>query len=179
MRRAIVVTFLLTLLCAPLFASSPLPKSEIEPVTVRMIGVIQPRDVEIVITDEAGTELTSGEGLLVFDFPALEQWDVTQSLRFSYSSHLASNKRGYLSFQFDEFSSDDNDSLRVSLELKSDDRYNTRVENGNTFNTLFVAGYQDTTPMGTLTVRIQKNINDIYTAGLYSGVISMTYTEES
>ncbi|MDY0303775.1 MAG: hypothetical protein RBQ65_03875 [Sphaerochaeta sp.] len=179
MRRVVVVIFLIPLLCTPLFGSSSLPKSGMEPVTVQMVGVIQPRDVEIVITNEAGVELGAGDGLMVFEFPALEQWEVTQSLNFSYSSHLASNKRGYLSFQFDEFGSSSIDSLRVSLELKSNDQYNTHVENGNTFNTLFVAGYQDTTPMGTLTVRIQKRINDIYTAGLYSGVISMTYTEES
>jgi hypothetical protein len=178
MRRVVVVIFLIPLLCAPLFGSSSLPKSGMEPVTVQMVGVIQPRDVEITITNEAGVELGAGDGILVFDFPALEQWDVSQSLNFSYSSHMPKGKKGYLSFQFDDLDGDGNDSLRVSLELKSGDR-NTSVENGNTFSTQFLANYQNMTPMGTLTVRIQKNINDIYTAGLYSGVISMTYTEES
>lgn len=173
MRRVIVVILFASLLITPLFAESSFPKA----VTVRMIGVIQPRDVEIFITDEAGNELTAGDGSMFFEFPSLEEWEVSQTLGFSYSSHLANKKRGYLSFRFEDSGSDGSTPLRVSLELKSNDS-NTIAE-GNTFSTQFLENYQDKTKMGTLTVRIQKRITDIYKSGPYSGAISMTYTEES
>lgn len=174
MRRMALVLLIFTIALLPLAAADDLPR--FPSATVKLVGVIQPRDLQIIITNEQGVELTAEDALMEFEFPPLEQWEVSQSLRFSYSSHLAKRKTGKLSFQIEDINQGKADSLRISLELRADDR-NTVVENGNTFNTTFLEGLQDKTEMGTLTVKIRKRAEDIYSAGTYGGAFLMSYTE--
>lgn len=86
---------------------------------------------------------------------------------------------GNLSFDYDDFNTDGSGSLRVSLELRANDPNKNTTADDNSFTTTFLPDYRNKIPMGTLTVRIQKRPTDIYKAGPYTGVISMTYTEES
>jgi len=148
------------------------------PAIVKLTGTISPRDVEIIITNEADVELTSDDAVMVFDFPALEQWEVSQSLNFYYSSHLANEKKGTLSFQIDDLGMDQDNSLRVTLELYDNNNAGTQVDpSGTAFNVTFKDKLQDKTPIGTLTVKIRKAASDIYSAGTYRGFFSMNYTE--
>ena len=38
--------------------------------TLKMIGTINPRDLEIIVTNEADLELTSDDAVMEFDFPS-------------------------------------------------------------------------------------------------------------
>lgn len=160
-----------------LVAVEDMPRT-FSPAVVKMVGTISPRDIEIVVTNEADLELTSDDAVMEFIFPSQEQWEVSQSLNFYYSSHLAIEKKGTLSFQVDDLNLDKNNSLRISLELYNNNNANTRVEpNGSSFFVTFKEGVQNRTPIGTLTVKIRKNASDIYSAGMYRGFFSMNYTE--
>jgi hypothetical protein len=177
MRKYLLIISLLFILPLSLAAAEDMPRT-FTPAVVKMIGTINPRDVEIIVTNEAGAELTADDALMEFDFPALEQWEVSQSLNFYYSSHLAKNKEGRLSFQIDDLEMDEYNALRVGLELYHNNNANTRVDpSGNTFVVTFQEGPQEKTAIGTLTVRIRKSAQDIYSAGTYRGYFSMNYTE--
>ena len=176
-RRNLLILSLLFLLPLSLVAVEDMPRT-FTPAVVKMVGTINPRDIEIIVTNEADMELTSDDAVMEFDFPALEQWEVSQSLNFYYSSHLASEKKGTLSFQIDDLNMDKNNSLRVSLELYNNNNANTRVEpSGSSFFVTYKEGAQNKTPIGTLTVKIRKTASDIYSAGIYRGFFSMNYTE--
>jgi len=160
-RRYLLILSLLFILPLSLVAVEDMPR--FSPATVKLIGTINPRDIEIVVTNEADMELTADDAVMEFIFPSLEQWEVSQSLNFYYSSHLAIEKKGTLSFQVDDLNLDKNNSLRISLELYNNNNANTRVEpNGSSFFVTFKEGVQNRTPIGTLTVKIRKNASDIY-----------------
>jgi len=175
-RRYLLIIFLLLVLPVSFLLADDMPR--FSPATVKLIGTINPRDLEIIVTNEADLELTSDDAVMEFIFPSLEQWEVSQSLNFYYSSHLAIEKKGTLSFQVDDLNLDKNNSLRISLELYNNNNANTRVEpSGSSFFVTFKEGVQNRTPIGTLTVKIRKNASDIYSAGMYRGFFSMNYTE--
>jgi hypothetical protein len=175
-RRYLLILSLLFMLPLSLVAVQDMPG--FPSATLKMIGTINPRDLEIIVTNEADLELTSDDAVMEFDFPALEQWEVSQSLNFYYSSHLSNDKKGILSFQIDDLNMDKDNSLRVSLELYHNNNANTRVDpSGTAFSVTFQKGAQNRTPIGTLTVKIRKNASDIYSAGIYRGFFSMNYTE--
>ncbi len=159
----------------PLAAEDPprLPSA-----TVYMQGVIEPRDLRIFIYNEAGEELTGEDAMLSFEFPNLEEWELTQSLYFRYSSHLADPRVGKLIFLLSDLEKDEMNRLRTTLELESENIF-TNVENGNTFSTRFSAGAQDDVAIGKLTLRIRKRTADVFSAGTYSGSFSINYTEGS
>ncbi|MGH0052568.1 MAG: hypothetical protein ACQ5SW_04175 [Sphaerochaetaceae bacterium] len=146
--------------------------------TVYMLGVIEPRDLEIAIYNEEGEELSGDEALLRFEFPSLETWEVTQSLYFRYSSHLSKATVGKLTFSISDLEKDEANRLRTTLELKSEN-LSTSVENGDTFTTTFPAGAQNDVDIGKLTLKIIKRSEDVFSAGSYSGSFSINYTEES
>ncbi|MGE4583917.1 MAG: hypothetical protein AB7C91_04655 [Sphaerochaeta sp.] len=174
MRKLLILSLMLCL-WFPLFAEDApkFPKA-----TVYLVGVIEPKDLEISIYNEEGDQLTAEDAQLVFDFPNLEEWEVTKSLYFKYSAHLTKQTVGKLIFEVADLSLDDANTLRTSLELASENLL-TRVENGNTFNTTFLAGNQENVAMGKLTVRVQKRADDVYTAGTYAGSFTINYTEGS
>lgn len=175
-RRYLLILSLLFILPLSLVAVEDMPR--FSPATVKLVGTINPRDLEIIVTNEADVELTSDDAVMEFIFPSQEQWEVSQSLNFYYSSHLAIEKKGTLSFQVDDLNLDKNNSLRISLELYNNNNANTRVEpSGSSFFVTFKEGAQNRTPIGTLTVKIRKNASDIYSAGIYRGFFSMNYTE--
>lgn len=175
-RRYLIILALLFILPLSLAAADDMPRT-FSPATVKMVGIINPRDLEIIVTNERDMELTADDAVMEFDFPALEQWEVSQSLNFYYSSHLASDKIGTLAFQIDDLNMDKDNSLRVSLELYNNNA-NTRLEpSGTAFVVTFKEGLQNKTPIGTLTVKIRKSASDIYSAGIYRGFFSMNYTE--
>ncbi|MDD3456659.1 hypothetical protein [Sphaerochaeta sp.] len=146
--------------------------------TVYLVGEIKPKDLAIRIYNEAGEELTREDALLSFVFPNIEEWEVSQSIYFRYSSHLAKQKAGKLIFQIGDLSLDDVNSLRTSLELTSENLL-TFVENGDTFHTTFPAGPQDDVPIGKLTVKLRKRAEDVFSAGTYAGSFMINYTEGS
>ncbi|NLO61748.1 MAG: hypothetical protein GX104_11815, partial [Spirochaetales bacterium] len=114
-RRNLVILSLLFIPLLSLVAVEDMPR--FSPATVKLVGMINPRDLEIIVTNEADVELTSDDAVMEFIFPSQEQWEVSQSLNFYYSSHLAIEKKGTLSFQVDDLNLDKNNSLRISLEL--------------------------------------------------------------
>lgn len=146
--------------------------------TVYLVGEIKPKDLAIRIYNEAGEELTREDALLSFVFPNIEEWEVSQSIYFRYSSHLAKQKAGKLIFQIGDLSLDDVNSLLTSLELTSENLL-TFVENGDTFHTTFPAGPQDDVPIGKLTVKLRKRAEDVFSAGMYAGSFMINYTEGS
>jgi hypothetical protein len=73
---------------------------------------------------------------------------------------------------------DEVNTLSTSLELTSESLM-TRVENGNAFNTTFLPGLQSDTPIGKLTVRLNKRADDVFSAGTYAGSFTINYTEGS
>jgi hypothetical protein len=146
--------------------------------TVYMQGVIEPKDLEISIYNEAGEELTGEDAILSFEFPNLEEWELTQSLYFKYSSHLAEPTVGKLIFSLTDLEMDEMNRLRTTLELESENFF-TSVENGDTFTTRFSAGAQDDVPIGKLTLRIRKRASDVFSAGSYSGSFLINYADGS
>ena len=174
MKKLLAISLLLLLLL-PLGAED-MPK--FPAATVYLVGVIQPKDLAIAIYNEAGEELTREDALLSFEFPNLEEWEVSQALYFRYSSHLSKQKAGKLIFEIGNLSLDDANALRTTLELSSESLL-TFVENGDTFHTTFPAGPQNDVPIGKLTVKIRKRADDIFSAGTYAGSFSINYTEGS
>jgi len=146
--------------------------------SVRLVGVIQPRDLQISVYNEAGDMLTPEEAFMNFEFPALEEWEVERSLFFRYSSHLSAQKVGKLIFELTDVAMNEMNRLRTTIELTSEHRM-TSVENGDTFRTTFLGGAQDEVPIGKLTVRIRKRAEDVFSAGTYAGAFSINYTEGS
>jgi len=53
----------------------------------------------------------------------------------------------------------------------------TRVEGGNTFFITFLPGSQKERDIGKLTIKVKKEVNDIFTAGSYRGSFSVNYTD--
>lgn len=174
MMKRVIVTICFALLLLPLMADAP--TNSFTPATVVLSGVIQPKDLSISIYNEVGELVTVDTAFLNFEFPALEEWQVSRSLSFKYSSQLSKQTSGILSFEVGSLTLDDQNTLRPTVELVSNDR-NTRIENGTSFATTFLAGYQEDVPIGTLTVRVEKRAADIFTAGAYSGNFSINYTE--
>ncbi len=172
--KKVLLTVCFVLLLLPLAADST--TSNFTPATVVLSGVIQPKDLSISIFNEVGEEVTAESAFLNFEFPALEEWEVSRSLSFTYSSQLSKQTSGTLSFEIGSLALDDQNSIKPSVELVSDDR-NTHIENGTSFATTFLAGYQEDVPIGTLTVRIEKRAADVFTAGAYTGNFSIKYTE--
>lgn len=174
MKKLLAIPLLLLLLL-PL-GSEDMPK--FPAATVYLVGVIQPKDLEISIYNEAGEQLTREDAVLSFEFPNLEEWEVSQAIYFRYTSKLNKQKAGKLIFQIGNIALDEVNTLRTSLELTSENLL-TFVENGNTFHTTFPAGSQNDIPIGKLTVRIRKGANDVFSAGVYAGSFTINYTEGS
>lgn len=173
--KKLLVILLLFVLLLPLGAEE-MPK--FSAATVYLVGEIKPKDLVIRIYNEAGEELTREDALLNFEFPNLEEWEVSQALYFRYSSHLAKQKAGRLIFAIDDLALDDYNRLWTTLELTSENLL-TFVENGNTFHTTFPAGPQDDVPIGKLTVKLRKRAEDVFSAGTYAGSFMINYTEGS
>ena len=166
---------LLIILLLPLGAGE-MPK--FPAATVYLVGEIKPKDLAIRIYNEAGEELTREDALLSFIFPNLEEWEVSQSIYFRYSSHLVRQKAGKLIFRIGDLFLDDVNALRTTLELTSENLL-TFVENGDTFHTTFPVGPQDDVPIGKLTVKLRKRAEDVFSAGMYAGSFMINYTEGS
>ena len=173
--KKLIAFLLASLMLLPLVAQE-LPR--FPSATVRLVGVIEPKDLEIFIYNEAGDQLTAEEAFMNFEFPAVEEWEVEHSLHLKYSSHLATQRVGKLIFEASDLEMDEANRLRTTLELVSEDRM-TRVENGDTFRTTFLGGAQQEVPIGRLTVRIRKRAEDVFSAGAYAGAFSITYSEGS
>ncbi|MGE4452948.1 MAG: hypothetical protein AB7D92_00310 [Sphaerochaeta sp.] len=146
--------------------------------TVYMQGVIDQKDLQFAIYNEEGVELGGDEAMLSFEFPNLEEWELSQSLYFRYSSHLASPTMGKLIFSLSDLQMNEMNRLRTTLELESEN-ISTIVENGDTFHTRFPAGAQNDVSIGKLTLIITKRAADVFSAGTYSGSFSINYTEGS
>ena len=173
--KKLVAIFLTSLILLPLIAQD-LPK--FPSASVKLVGVIQPRDLRISIYNEAGDVLSPEEAFMTFEFPAVEEWEVEHSLFFRYSSHLPTQRVGKLIFEVTDLEMNEMNRLRTSLELTSENLL-TRVENGDTFRTTFLNGAQDEVPIGKLTVRIRKRAEDVFSAGAYAGAFSINYSEGS
>jgi hypothetical protein len=188
MKKPFLLIISLLLLLTPVVADATFPSIPAA-ATVKMIGIIEPREVEIFVENEAGAELSRDNAFIEFNFPDLEEWEVSQTLTFSYSSHLAKRKKGTLSFEIGDIRLDGSDNynvLAVSVELEASKTPMDSIEGAltkipieNTFATTFIEGRQDKTPIGTLTIRIRKRSGDVFSAGIYRGTFSMNFTEGS
>lgn len=176
MKKELLIIFLIALLF-PFSVTAAQEPSKGQAV-VKMTGYIDPDDLTIIVTDEQGNSLSTDNPSLRFDFPAEESWVVSQSVLFSYSSNMMNTRRGRLSFQLDTMSGGDAHQLAVSFELASADCHNVRIENGDTFVMTFLPGQQRERAIGSLTIRISKQAEDIFSAGTYSGAFSLIYIEE-
>lgn len=173
--KKVLLACILLFFVLPLAAEDP---PRFPSAIVYMQGVIEPRDLRISIYNEAGEELSGEDAMLSFEFPNLEEWELTQSLYFKFSSRLAEATVGKLIFSITDLELDTLNRLRTTLELESESFF-TSVENGNTFNTRFPAGAQEDVPIGKLTIRIRKRAADVFSAGNYSGSFFINYTEGS
>lgn len=144
--------------------------------TVYLKGVIGSTSTQINVFDEYGVELDQDSAILTFDFPSTEAWEFSKSIHFKYTSNLSTATYGKLRFEVSDLQLNEVNTLRTSLELGSEDLM-TRVEGGNTFTITFRPGSQKDREIGKLTVKIQKQADDIFTAGSYKGSFSVIYTD--
>lgn len=174
MKKLLGILLIIFWMITPLSAAeSPFPAA-----TVYLVGQIEAKDLRIAVFNEEGMELSSEDALLSFEFPNLEEWEVSQSLYFKYSSNLPYQSAGRLIFEVGNLALDEVNTLSTNLELTSESLM-TRVENGNAFNTTFLPGAQSEVPIGKLTVRLNKRADDVFTAGTYAGSFTINYTEGS
>lgn len=113
----------LLLACILLFFVLPLSAEDpprFPSATVYMQGVIESRDLAFSIYNEAGEELSGEDAMLSFEFPNLEEWELTQSLYFKFSSHLAEPTVGKLIFSISDLEMNEMNRLRTTLELESE-----------------------------------------------------------
>ncbi|MFA6682007.1 MAG: hypothetical protein WCS35_08230 [Sphaerochaeta sp.] len=162
-------------ICFSLFAAEAVSISQNKAV-VYLKGLIGSVPTEINAFDEFGKELDQDTAMLTFDFPATDAWEVSKSIHFKYTSNLTTGTYGRLSFVISDLQLNESNTLRTSLELASE-HHMTRVEGGNTFTITFLPGSQIDRNIGKLTVKVNKEANDIFTAGSYSGSFSVNYTD--
>ncbi|MBI9093843.1 MAG: hypothetical protein JEY71_03065 [Sphaerochaeta sp.] len=158
-----------------LFASDAVSFSPNQAV-VYLKGLIGSISTKISAYDEFGVELDQDTAILTFDFPTTEVWEVSKSIYFKYTSNLPNGTYGRLSFVISDLQLDERHTLRTSLELVSEHQ-KTTVEGGNTFRIAFLPGTQKDRAIGKLTITVNKEVNDIFTAGSYRGSFSVTYTD--
>lgn len=176
MKKVLGIILHMMMLLPLIGADSSMPKYSA--VTVYMSGVIEPQDLSIIILNENGDELESDAALISFEFPNLEEWEVSQTLYFQYSSRLLKQRSGKLIFRVEDLALDEVNVLKTDLELVSENRMTT-IENGNTFNTVFLPGVQQNVPIGKLVVKIRKRSADVFSTGVYKGTFTIDYTEGS
>ncbi len=143
---------------------------------VYLKGLIGSVSTEINAFNELGEQLDQDTALLTFEFPSSETWEVSKSVHFKYTSNLPIDSYGRLSFSITDLQLNEVNTLRTSLELTTEHR-RTKVEGGNTFSIIFLPGSQKDVNIGKLTVKVNKNANDIFTAGSYKGSFSVNYTD--
>ena len=158
-----------------LFASDAVSISPNQAV-VYLKGLIGSVSTTINVYDESGMELDQDTAILTFDFPVTEVWEISKSIHFKYTSNLSTGTYGRLSFVISDLQLNEGNTLRTSLELTSE-HIMTRVEGGETFSITFLPGSQKDVNIGKLTVKVNKGVNDIFTAGSYRGSFSVTYTD--
>jgi hypothetical protein len=171
MKRFIVV-FCLLAFSFSLFAIS-LPSEAV----VSLNGTVTIQDVTIDMYYDTGIKEEGSEGSLVFVFPSTDTWQVEQSVSFKYSSNLTEEGRGSLSFSVTPLQKNETNQLNTSLVLTGSDQ--SSVMDGNTFTIGFLSGLQEDIDIGTLTVFVTKTSSDIFASGLYTGSISISYTNEA
>ncbi|MDA3833078.1 MAG: hypothetical protein PF495_06735, partial [Spirochaetales bacterium] len=174
MKKLLGVILLLSISLS-LFASEAVSISPNQAV-VYLKGVIVSKSTTITAYDEYGTELDQDTAILAFDFPATEVWEVSKSIHFKYTSNLSTGTYGRLSFSISDLQLNEANTLRTSLELASE-HLMTRVEGGNTFSITFLPGTQNDREIGKLTIKVNKEANDLFTAGSYKGSFSVNYTD--
>ena len=176
MKKILGVILVLSIcICFPLSASDAISISPNQAV-VYLKGMIGSISTTINAFDELGVELDQDNAILTFDFPATEVWEVSKSIHFKYTSNLPTGTYGRLSFEISDLQLNDTDTLRTSLELASE-HLMTRVEGGNTFSITFLPGSQINREIGKLTIKVNKQADDIFTAGSYTGSFSVNYTD--
>ena len=153
-------------------ANSSLPNQAV----VYLKGMIGSISTKINAFDESGVELDQDTAILTFDFPSTEVWEVSKSVHFKYTSNLTTGTYGRLSFAISDLQLNETNTLRTSLELATE-HIMTRVEGGNTFTITFLPGAQKDRDIGKLTVKVNKEANDIFTSGSYRGSFSVNYTD--
>jgi len=158
-----------------LFASDAVSISPNQAV-VYLKGLIGSVSTTINVFDELGEELDQDTAILTFDFPATDVWEVSKAVHFKYTSNLPTGTYGRLSFTISDLQLNESNILRTSLELVSE-HLMTRVEGGNTFTITFLPGSQKDVNIGKLTVKVNKEANDIFIAGSYKGSFSVNYTD--
>jgi hypothetical protein len=176
MKKLLIHILIILLLPLGLFGFAPIMPGLPTQAMVKMIGVIPPREIQIFVTDDLGNELSAEDAVLNFDFPETEEWEVSQSIRFYYSSHLPKEKIGWLAFRIEDMDFENRDALQVSLELESSNSQVTESVK-DTFQIVFEETAQDNAPIGRLTVRIQKKANAYFSPGPFTGLLSMSYIE--
>lgn len=143
---------------------------------VYLKGLIGSVSTKISAYDEYGMELDQDSAILSFDFPATEAWEISKVVHFKYTSNLPTGTYGKLTFNITDLRLNDINTLRTTMELASE-HIMTQVEGANTFAITFLPGAQKDREIGSMTVKVQKKANDLFTAGSYSGSLSVNYTD--
>ena len=146
--------------------------------TVLLKASISVQDISIDMYYENGQKQEGIEGFLSFEFPATDTWQVEQSVYFTYSSNLAKTSRGVLGFTISPLKKNDGNILNTSIELESENLM-TSIRDGNSFNIGFLSGPQTKVAIGKLTVVVSKTASQVFSSGLYSGSITLTFTNEA
>lgn len=173
--KKILAVMLVLSICFSVFAFEDANTSPNQAV-VFLKGMIGSTSTKISAYDEYGLELNQDSAILTFDFPAVEAWEVSQSIYFKYTSNLQSITYGRLSFSISDLQLNEANALRTMLILESEDAL-IRVEGGDTFLITFLPGSQKDRDIGKLTVKVSKKREDIFTAGAYKGSFSVQYTD--
>ncbi|WP_320129164.1 hypothetical protein [uncultured Sphaerochaeta sp.] len=147
--------------------------------TVSLKASIAVQDISIDMYYENGVKQDEEfDGLLSFEFPATDTWQVEQSVYFTYSSNVATTSRGVLSFTISPLKKNDGNILNTSIKLESENVM-TSIRDGNSFNIGFLTGPQTKVAIGKLTVVVSKTSSQVFSSGLYSGSITLTFTNEA
>jgi hypothetical protein len=129
-------------------------------------------DVVISLDNEDGMKQDGNITTLEFDFPVdKDEWEISRSVGFTYTSNLLVGKVGVLSFNLTPLHYDEDNVVDTSLKLETENQ-NVSIVDGS-FHIAFAKGYQGDIPLGTLIITAKKPASQKLAAGEYAGSISV------
>ncbi|MFA7117329.1 MAG: hypothetical protein WC159_01025 [Sphaerochaetaceae bacterium] len=164
---------LLIFLCIASFAfcaKLSLPTS----LSATMNGDVTQKDVFIFLYDETGVKQAGESTTIEFAFPDLDEWVVSHTVTFSYSSNLLFSKIGSLSFDVSPLQHDANNVVRTTLSIKTTNP-DVKIKN-DAFIIDFPKGFSGEIFLGTLTITASKPASQKLAAGEYKGSVAINLT---
>lgn len=176
------ISRLLSILCALLFATGvACAASLVVPTALKasLEDTIGQQEVNIQLIGEDGKLAENNVITLEFQFPTdKEEWSVSHTVGFAYSSNLLKEKSGVLSFDITplQYDADNVVDTQVSLDTNNS---NVSISEGKQFNVLFSSGFSGDVPLGYITITASKPASQKLAAGEYSGSISVNLTSSN